>query len=545
MGDFNPNSPTLRGSELRPITARDLLLNASNRGVLMRFKPGAVTIDRVDAYLKAVYGNPGLGVEILDTVAPTITQEVHFPGTDTGATTTGWSKSSGAAGFYTYIDDQYDASDYLYNTGYLFFGQSLSLLFRGNDTALTSKRIDRVTVFAVVKFSSGLFSSNVVRLRARLNLGGTDYYSPGTLVASTGASQAVNIGSWELNPSTLVPWTQAQVNTLISTTASDEWGVTVDSGVIATASFRVEGLYMRVDTCPENRKASYYTAGISRSGWSELTLSGASGLSANTWYYLHAYPVLGSAANGLVVPTITDPNFVEASAATVTTAEHRKMSVTSLSSASGVITSKSDAAGTLIPALLEVSPTVQSQSQPYALLDTLTIVAGATLVGQEITTAASTAYGGVRLPVAWADSSKKPDQALLIEVRDGGGAISGGGTLRATATLLPSAKPNAGFEDVLIRFAASWTAAATTQYFLCIRSTAVNGWKVARLDTRSDHIGSGAGTSAADVQGASQGGTTDSYFAGGADDDRYDIPIVLIASPTAPASLSATAKVAA
>jgi len=67
-------------------------------------------------------------------------------------------------------------------------------------------------------------------------------------------------------------------------------------------------------------------------------------------------------------------------------------------------------------------------------------------------------------------------------------------------------------------------------------------WRLFRLDSRSDLV---TLTTAAEVQGATQGGTADSYFTAGVEDDRYDLPVALVAAPAAPAGLTVTPRAAA
>lgn len=156
--------------------------------------------------------------------------------------------------------------------------------------------------------------------------------------------------------------------------------------------------------------------------------------------------------------------------------------------------------------------------------------------GQQITTAAATAYAGVKLPIGWA-TGVRPNAPLVVTVQTGAGSLTGAGSTVATGSLPVSALDAADYVDFVIPFAAVYTNVLNVQAFVRLSCAGSIGWKVAVLDTRSNTVTT---TTAAEVQGASQGGTTDSFFTGGTEDDRYDIPVAFIASPAAPTGFTAT-----
>lgn len=515
----------------------------------MRVRPGNITASHIHTYLASVSnGNPGMAVEVLDTLAPTCTTTAYYPATDTGivpTSGTGWTRSSGAGTFFSHIDDQYDTSDYLSNTSALSAASTLDLQFRGSVTSLSGSRIVNVTLKATVKLANTTGNSAQVDLRCIVNLGATTYQSPKTTVRRRDVFETVEICQWPVNPSTKVPWTLTEINAILSSSvpASDEFGIRV-GGKLAASGFSVAGMWLEVKTCTENRKGFLYSATPPRAGWVKHDISDAA-LSADTRYWLHIYPLRGSSENYFEVPLIKSPNTVEAASAAATTGEQRRAYLTQLTNAGGAVSTFTTFPTETLPALIDSSGTIRSQSMPYVSVGEQPFYSGdtgdsyAASRGQEITTAAATDYVAVSVPVGWQDKRRRPDRALVINVRSGTTTDSGG-TLHATATLHPTESDQGTITDQVIRLASTWTSGATTQYRLFFSSTATEGrgWIVPLLDDRSDNIGTG--TTAAEVDGATQNGGTDSYIGDGTANDRFDFPVALIAAPTAPASLTVT-----
>lgn len=549
MGDFNPNTPNLRGMEWRPSSARLWRGDSPLRALVQRFRPGAVTPVNDHNYLETVVGNPGLAVEYVDTLAPTLTDTDYYPGTDTGAVVTGWQDQGAGTANYTEIDDAYDLTDYHRNTSALSAAATLDLLFRGSVSALSGVRIVSVALQASLKLTTASGNGDSVRVHGLLDLGGTRYAGGGAVdVRKTGRFAIYELSKWRLNPSTDLPWTVAQVNALLQSggAATDEFGIRLSKGRVAAQGFLVSGMWLRVTTCTENRYGFHYLASPPRVGWTELALTSPAAFTANTWYYRVVYPLVGNAEAYFDVPVLKGSTAVEAASGSGT-GEHREVSTATMSGPGGVAVSSSERPGEMVPVLFDTGSII-SQSNPYADLIDDTYYTGATANrGQEITCAAGTAYAAVRLPVGWQDINRRPDQPLVVELRTGGGMLTGGGTLQATATLDPATVTAGGIVDTVIPFTAFTPGA--TQVFALIKSSATSGrgWIVPRLDTRSDRIGSA--TTVNEIEQASFGpstgtGQTDSYSSGGTEADRYDIPVALIAAPTAPAGLTATAAAA-
>lgn len=551
MAGFNPSTPTVRGQELQLRIAQFLKLDSALEATAMRFRgPGTTTIARVHHYLEAVNDNPGLAVEIVDTLLPAITSSTdYFPGTDTGATTTGWQDQGVAAANFGEIDDRYSEADYHTNSGGLGKQRTLALRFRSAAAALTGQRILKVDVGC--RFHLRRLDGNDPRvaLNAQLDIGGQTYNHPHTIRprASTASEVRVKLGTWDLNPSTGLPWTLAEFNNFL-TGGTDEFGIRV-GGRLAANGFRLHGMWLTPHVCAENRKGFYYATGRPQTGWNELTLSGTSALAASTSYWVVISPLLGATKDFLRFRRLRDPDAIIDDTA-AGTGEHRTAYRLRLYSRGGAAAQATEVEGAVLPVLLDSTANgIETPSQPYAKVDSIDVdraQAVGTLPGQQITTAAVTTYAGILATVGWTNPQRRPNRPLTIEVRSGTGAISAGGssTLHATATLRPK-DIEAGPVRILIPFDATWANTLNQQVHLLVSSGADEGrgWRLFRLDTRSDDLG--AGTTLNEVEGASQGGQTDSWFVSGAASDRYDLPLALYAAPTAPAGLTATVLAAA
>lgn len=83
------------------------------------------------------------------------------------------------------------------------------------------------------------------------------------------------------------------------------------------------------------------------------------------------------------------------------------------------------------------------------------------------------------------------------------------------------------------------------QYVVYLKSaaTAGKGWTVALLDSASNQLASG--TTQAEVEGATIGGTTDGFDQAGSVTTRYDFAVALCSPPAAPGGLVVTTVAAA
>ena len=534
MGHFNPRSPDISGSEFQPSTARRITLNSPLEGIAQRIRPGAVTITRLHPLLRAVEGTPGLALEVLTTLTPTIEEDTYLPGTDTGKVTTGWQDASAGAVNYTDVDTEYhDGTNYATNTSAQSASASLDMQFRGNNAGdLGTDRVLYVRVGAEVKLRDITGNAREVEIAARLVLNGTGYLAaPRHTSAQVQYDRKEFLHTWYLNPATGLPWTTAEADDIIDAADADTFGVRV-KGRLAATGFRVAGMWAKIGHCAENRIGSVYTADAPRRGWIEQVLSATSAASANTFYWLHLYALNGSASDWLQVGMVKDPALiVDTDPADI--GEARQLVHTTLSGQGGVPTATVERPGQMWGILAETGAGIHAESQPYSDIDPVFLDSFETRkLAQQVTTPNPTAtFGSIQLTVEWADPTTRPDQPLVVEVRTGAGAETGGGTLKATGTLRPD-QTTAGPAQYLVELDAPFAASVSTLHHLLVSSTAnpLRGWKMWRLDSRSDLVTTGGGTTASEVQNSTQGGTIDSYVVDGTPDDRYDLPMAMVAT---------------
>lgn len=528
MGDWIPSTPTVRGTEWQPTTAARRRLSSPLQAIAMRVRPGAVTPTNFHLFVEPD-GDPGIAVELVSSLTPTVTREAHLPGTDTGAVTTGWVDNAAAGAGYADVDAPTNPAEYVTNSAAVGRSSQLQLLFRGNSAALTSKRINAVTLEATVLVVRNASTDSTVRVDGGFDIDGTRYWTGGQTARRNGRPTTLT-WTFAANPATGVPWTLTDVNDLVATTSSDEFGIRV-RGKVAANGIRVLGLRVLVDAATENRLGYHYSTTTPPAGWNELAVTAGAACSANTWYYLTVGPLRDT--GGLTVPTVAAPGVVAAASGSASTGEHRRGFAVTRAAPGGTGNGAVARPGELIPALID-SGTINSQAAPWVDLTWVPVNAAAAVgagFGQEITTAGATTYGGISLPVAWEDPARRPRQPIKITVRTGT-LTDSGGVLVGTAVLMPDDVPDGSPRVALARFPSPLALSATTSYRLFVSCGAADGrgWKTPMLDSRSDLV---TGTTAAEVQGATFGGTTDSRLLDGAENDRYDLPLALIAVPTA------------
>lgn len=538
MAGFNPNSPTLLGLENQP-TIKDLVrLDSSTKGAAMRFRStGADTISHVHAYIQDIFGNPGIGIEILDVPVPTVTTTNYFPGTDAGASDTGWQDQAAGASDFGEIDDQFSTADYHTPTAATSRQSSKTNRHSGNNAgALAGKRVLRVTLSAHVHLRNLDTNDPSVLMFPQLFINGQVYEQASQSVTKSATpKQVAELGVWDFNPETGLPWTVGEADDLIDAADADNFGVRI-RGKMAAQGFRIHGYWLTIHTCTENRKGFYYAGGQPFTGWGEYALSSTSALANNTSYFLLIYPLKGGAADYMRIPRLTDPAVV-LDTAMAGTGEHRTAYNVALYSQGGSIETSTESSRGLLPALLDSAGTIRAYSQPYADIAEVAIDSSVSNAGQQVTAAAGTTYQAIMLTVGWVDPLRRPDASLVIEVRE----TTIGGTLRGTATLKPVATQT-GYNQEFVAIDTPFASTAVQYWLVCTsNATPGRGWKLGVLDSKSNTIGSG--TTLAEIEGATQGGQTDSYFAASVAADRFDVPIALSALPTAISSLTATVQV--
>lgn len=545
MGDYNSNvGAGVLGSEWRPQSSRNIVVSGAN-ALVQRFRPGAVTPAKLDAYLAAVL-SAGLCMEIVDTLTPALDAAVTvFPANNTGAVTTGWvDEGSVSAPVFSKVNKSGDDSTYAQH--FVVAGSTLQpMTFRCATAIAAGKRI--VSVQAHVRGYAYTGSG----AGFDLSLGGTDLQTPIALTTDF-IPRTLDGTIYYLHPTTGIPWSlTAQANVLCNGT--DRIGVYAALNTYV----RVSGVWLTVVTCVENRRAFNYQAAGSGPGvgWSQKTLVGPNGaaigaLSANTWYYIVLWAPGGAS---FTVPALKDANVVMATVASSTTAEHRQ-TYNATVGGSGVLSAAAAVPKEIAPVLIEApAGTFNSQSHPYGALSPVTVDSSVTPgVSQQITSPGVTTYAQVKLSLGWVGA--RPDGPLTVEVRHGGGAATGGGVLDATGSVATTDLASGTMADFTVNLAASFASSAT-QFFVFFRSSASagKGWKLGRVDVVDTTV---SGVTTAQVEGTGIGAATDSYVdTGGTARSRYDIPVLLIAGvgggggaatpPGPPATFTVTPRVAA
>lgn len=534
MGDWNPNNPGLVGDEVRFTSSRSSQIGGATSGWAFRFRgPGGGNITGLAAYLASVgNGGSGFGGEIVNTLTVTTSTTTVFPGTDTGknvvnqASQTAWGNADGSTPvLYTSVAQ--NNNDSLFAKNVFGVDTTSNLAFRGNIAALTGVRILNVQVWARAKVVPGNGSAWLVPMLSNNTVGTT------TQIAQ-GGFQNYLLGSFTLNPATAVAWTLSDVNAMISTTATTTFGCQ-GSFNSTPGNVGVAGIWLVITTCPENRIGNFYISNPAV-GWNHVSLSNVAAQLANTWYWAVLWADKADSSNSLVTNVLSAPTIVVPSSASGT-GEHRQFYEVAISGAGGVTAINRQTTGEIGALLLDQSGTYITQGDPYAAYSTVA-PASSNPPAQTITMPAQS-YTGIKVAVGWATQNVLPDQPLTVEIR----STSYGGTLIATATINPTTIPAPGaVQDVYVSFPSTFAASAA-QYWVRFVSSAVNNWAIPLLDTASNSIVSGI--TAANIEGQSVGGTTDTYVQpGGSAASRYDIPVTVASAPQAPGSITVTAKLA-
>lgn len=532
MGDWTPSSPKVIPTEWRPRSSRIVAINGPGAALAQRVRPGAVTISH--AHLYCGRGGSPLAIEIVNSLAPTETINGPYAVVTDVTGTADWTRSTGAGTWSSHVNGTTPGA-------YLFAAGSSVLTFTGRASAaaLSSKRIRYVEVAVTAASAGTAFQSQIQPV---LIIGGVTYEGSAIIPLNDPAT-SVATTRWYTNPATGKPWTLTEANSFLTAGANSFGFRKPSAGTwIVNASYCT----VTIGAATENRMGSFYSDTIGSdvaTGWKKYALSSTSALSANTWYWVVAWSYAPGSIGGVLVPVLRFPETNPAATASASIGEHRQVSSLVVDTGGEVVTS-STAAGEIFPVLLDSAGTIRSQSAPYAATVAVPVSSGvpAAQLGQEVTTTgASTPYGAVRIACGYQTAGVTPDAPLLVKVR----TTSFTGTVQATATISPLDMPGAGLQDVQQDFDVVYTPPTSTKIFVTVESaaSAAAGWQVVLGDQGTDLLTT---TTAAEVQGAGFGGTTDAASpASSTRDQRYDLAVALVSAPTAPAGFTATPAVAA
>lgn len=454
MGNFNLQAETVKGSEWRPQLSRNITLTSLTQAVAMRFRPGAVTLADIDTYVAALAGTPGIAIEVVSTLAPTLDAPVVvYPGTDTGATSSSWYNESGAAASYAKVNKNLPTTTYLTNNT----SAQANLLFRGATAISAGKRVVSVTQNILISYpggtTGGTSSANLTigqpfffyfagssaafaPVSAIMSISSTTYNAGVSTASPISTYTTYSTPAMMLNPSTNLPWKLGNVNSL--TNGTDSFGVQKAASSYS-AEHRIAGMWLTVQTVPENRVGAFYSTN-NTTYWAQNAMtywdtSGSiSAFSANTYYYLVIYLLSVAGGGSVTIPALKDVDLIMATGPSSSTGSYRVTYDCTL--ANGIVTGiNATNTGEYIPVLIEAGAgTFNAESQPYVSVTGSTVSTGP---AQQVTLTAGNTYAGIRFVIGSQSSAQYPDAPLVVTARRGLGATTGAGTstIMATATI--------------------------------------------------------------------------------------------------------------
>lgn len=267
---LNPHSPTLAGFEWFPFRQRGLPLSQFQSQACV-LTPGAITTDDLMVNLRNVVGYPHLTVEIdalTDLAVPTPTVTRYAPSGDAGFGGAAHAGGGTSGPFYVDVDeDPINLADYVTN------GATTSQvwsMFYGASGFPSGRRVLGVTVHFELQSFNGFGATTLVN--PWFSSGGAPTYASGTAI---GNSLTEFVMTLPVNPVTHLPWTQADIVALASTSVFG-----FDLYAPAVNQFRMYQAWMEVTHIPETRLA-VGNAFVGLEGWKLIGMTTPSG--TDTW----------------------------------------------------------------------------------------------------------------------------------------------------------------------------------------------------------------------------------------------------------------------
>lgn len=536
MAEWNPNTTDVKGPEFFAYQAGSITLDSLTKSAAQSIvQTASQDIGTIRVYCSAAATRGGLYfLEVFDDEDPTsdfITDATTYtarPNQDVTAGGTGngeWREDDDdTTNMYQEIDEStLNKNDFIYVRGAL----TSDTWYHRYNTASLGISGDRILGVAYVVSARKASGSGSVSLEVVLNIGGTDY-SIGTKSLTT--TSTTYTFSLPYNPATLRPWTITDLTTFDST---DEVGF-IGHHANTSISIRVEQAYMSIVTIPENRIAvgalDDTASGLTIPGWNIATMLDPDG--STTWtkdgadrhfYLLRRVSTTGA----LSVPTLVGTASPNPATGYDTVVEGIYGTVDD-----GVLGAFYGA--TLGAANTRTWPLIQRTTAPAESVDSIpyavpvaAVVDSGQDAEQEFSDAAATDYAGLRF-LCYPSASGIDDLVVVVKRRSDNVQLGGDLTLPAADVLaMDPVVAGGSFRLIEDRLDAAATLATSTQYYVEFSSTEATGsWTVQSYDTADQG------------NGATFGGTTDRALVNTSEADRYDIPVTISTSPSAPADFA-------
>ena len=247
MAEWDPAAPDTLGLPWLPGSSGERITSTPYQSIGWRFtSTAAETITSILAPVAAV-DVAGLWIaevyESGDEVAGTVSTSTFRPSGD--ETITDWyDQGGGQTNIYQSVDGTtVDPALYVYLVGDT--DNTLTLNF-GTNIWPAGQRVTELRLSMVTGCQS-----LTVEFTAVADIGGTAYTFGGDASVGT-ENQTVTFSLGEINPDTLLPWTQADI---IAFSTTDALGVYADDLLVKTDDWRIFQMWLEVDYCQENRIA--------------------------------------------------------------------------------------------------------------------------------------------------------------------------------------------------------------------------------------------------------------------------------------------------
>jgi hypothetical protein len=465
------------------------------------------TVTGAGVYFEKVAGAPQFTLDFYAAanVPQSVTTATFRPNED--VVTTNWTRSSGVADYYTYVDEAtLDTADFLSHSA-----QSEDKFEFRVASAAGVGAGRKITALRIVVVASGNFGE----VGAGVRLSGFDYdgdYDTGVTKSGVGVllrgfdGQPTLTFTHLVNPRTGVAWTDADIQLLDST---DEVYV---AGISSVSVYQV---YVEVEHVPAPLGSVLLTP--TADGWKTGTLS-SSFSKTNGTAYVAVLRKTNSA--GRAVVSWADSGSTQIHGHTSYGA--------SIVTESGLVTALGDVSTAALPLLFDISGTASVDSNPYPTLDREAVYSGRTLQ-QEFTPTTSPTIRYAKIIAARQGYTTGGD--LLVAVKRRSDNVQIGGTWTITADHLPDSIRS--LQVIEGTFASTGALVSGTQYYMEFTSTAPEdeGWEIAVLNSEAAPLTGDA---------AGYGSTTNAATIAGVESDDLDIPFVVGTGPNAP-TLTATA----